>query len=194
MVSAGVGGPGCLNRWNLVQHTDKNGMTHLEVESQLAPDTVPEAPKISDSNKGGILPKLPPIAPPAKHTAEASKIQQKSSGTKKSIFARELENILSKELESRPDKIPRPKKLNSAPGSELNSSLRQRAPALLLQKLDAFDDHNPRSSPATRQPAQPASQRQEEAEQLLWQKPKVRQNLTSLNEGLTFCSEIISLI
>ena len=38
---------GSLNKWNLVQHTDRNGMTHLEVESHAE---VPQAPKISDLN------------------------------------------------------------------------------------------------------------------------------------------------
>ena len=52
-----------LNKWSLIQHTDKNGMTHLEVESQLSPESVPEAPKISDLKNKGPMSKLPPIFP-----------------------------------------------------------------------------------------------------------------------------------
>ena len=96
--------------------------------------------------------KLPPINP--------------SGGGKKSMFAKELENILTKELETRhqsspgppqlgpkpgttqgqaglitdvagrpENKIPRPKRKGGVP-SEMNSSLRQRAPAMFLRKLD----------------------------------------------------------
>ena len=46
-LSVGGGPSGSLNKWNLVQHTDRNGMTHLEVESHAE---VPQAPKISDLN------------------------------------------------------------------------------------------------------------------------------------------------
>ena len=102
--------------------------------------------------------KLPPINPTS------------GGGKKSSLFAKELENILTKELEtrhqsnpgtlppqpgpkpgtitqgqgdaaaasgSRPEnKIPRPKRKGGAGPSEMNSSLRQRAPAMFLRKLD----------------------------------------------------------
>ena len=100
--------------------------------------------------------KLPPINPTS------------GGGKKSSLFAKELENILTKELEtrhqsnpgpsppqpgpkpgtitqgqgdagagSRPEnKIPRPKRKGGGVPSEMNSSLRQRAPAMFLRKLD----------------------------------------------------------
>jgi len=100
--------------WNLVRHTDRNGITHIEVESQRR--------KNGDKDK-------PPIS--VKKPSEKSK------------FAKELESILSKELENR--------RIGSAsPGSTAKiwgprstgepQSLRQRAPALLLRKLDEFEE------------------------------------------------------
>ena len=126
-------------KWNLVQHTDRNGMTHIEVEtsSESGPNSkliVPEAPTMANFKQGkDSTTKLPPI-PSLGATS-------RSSSSKKSMFAKELENILSKELEIRgkkPDsaKLPRPKL--PAPGESL--SLRQRAPALLLRKLDEFEE------------------------------------------------------
>ena len=106
--------------------------------------------------------KLPPINPTS------------GVGKKSSLFAKELENILTKELEtrhqsnpgpspqpgpkpgtitqgqgdaaagSRPEnKIPRPKRKGGAGPSEMNSSLRQRAPAMFLRKLDQVRSLSP---------------------------------------------------
>ena len=172
-----------LNKWSLIQHTDKNGMTHLEVESQLSgPESVvPEAPKISDLKKGGPMSKLPPIFPvPQPPQPKAV------SNNKKSTFTRELETILlSRELEGggrktkeqQPisDKIPRPKKVEQLQQRDhLNLSLRQRTPALLLQKLDTTFEGGKVTAGKQR------SNTREEAEQLLWQKPTVSKLLIVL--------------
>lgn len=104
--------------WNLVRHTDRNGITHIEVESQRRQNSEKEKPPIS-----------------VKKPSEKSK------------FAKELESILSKELENRREG----RGIGSAsPGSTAKiwgprstgepQSLRQRAPALLLRKLDEFEE------------------------------------------------------
>ena len=109
--------------WNLVRHTDRNGITHIEVESQRRQVTGEnETKKIMVNNK-------------------------KSS--EKSKFAKELESILSKELENRRSEGGRGALGSASPGSSAKiwgprstgepQSLRQRAPALLLRKLDEFE-------------------------------------------------------
>ena len=102
------------------------------------------------------------------------------SNNKKSTFTRELETILlSRELEGggrktkeqlQPisDNIPRPKKVEQLQQRDhLNLSLRQRTPALLLQKLDTTFEGGKATAGKQR------SNTREEAEQLLWQKPTV---------------------
>jgi hypothetical protein len=108
--------------WNLVRHTDRNGITHIEVESQRRQQNG-ENEKISVSNK---------------------------KPSEKSKFAKELESILSKELENRRNEGGRNGLGSASPGSSAKiwgprstgepQSLRQRAPALLLRKLDEFEE------------------------------------------------------
>ena len=60
--------------WNLVRHTDRNGITHIEVENQRRQNSGSEAEKV---------------------------LMNKKKPSEKSKFAKELESILSKELENR---------------------------------------------------------------------------------------------
>ncbi len=111
-------------QFSLVQHTDRNGVTHIEVEAQDKEITA------------GIAVRGP-------------------SRQDKSKFAKELENILSKELETRhhhssnaksssSSSSATPQQLrnnaNSGATARESLSLRQRAPALLLKKLDEFEE------------------------------------------------------
>lgn len=109
---------GRLASWSLVHHTDQNGISHIEVESKKL-----QLKSIKDT---------PPI--------------RIKKSTEKSKFARELESILSKELESRREnrgsESASPGLMAKVWGLRSTSepqSLRQRAPALLLRKLDEFE-------------------------------------------------------
>ena len=112
--------------WNLVRHTDRNGITHIEVESQ----------RRQLNGSGSDAEKIMPAS--KKKTSEKSK------------FAKELESILSKELENRRNEGTRSMIGSASPASSSKiwgprsagepQSLRQRAPALLLRKLDEFEE------------------------------------------------------
>ncbi len=190
--------------WNLIQHTDRNGITHIEVESQstkqpmsslsMANTTAAAAAKAT-STPFMSLSNVPTSAAAANDKSSSSSSSSHmgilvrpsvtASKTDKSKFARELENILTKELETRKERVggvgenpgagrlpshhqpkdstsmfippsegsknlllgdspppPAPSgaipRLRATPGESL--SLRQRAPALLLKKLDEFEE------------------------------------------------------
>jgi len=124
-------------KWNLVQHTDKNGVTHIEVES-----TEPTHLVKSRDNEPRSLVSFSPNA--AKFSARGA--NRNSKGLDRSKFAKELESILSSEIKRRDDGNPSDRSDNEGspyprqrpPGESL--SLRQRAPAMLLRKLDEFEE------------------------------------------------------
>lgn len=133
-------------RYSLVQHTDRNGITHIEVEQ-------PKSLMVTDQKMG------PSQQLVAKLRSSRSNVK-KPVASEKSKFAKELESILSKELESR--KVfthTRP------PGESL--SLRQRAPALLLKKLDEFEEK------ANQMWAKAEAEAAEERNKKVWSKPTV---------------------
>ena len=109
--------------WNLVRHTDRNGITHIEVENQRRQNSGSEAEKV---------------------------LMNKKKPSEKSKFAKELESILSKELENRRSEGTRSMIGSASPAASSKiwgprstgepQSLRQRAPALLLRKLDEFEE------------------------------------------------------
>ncbi len=112
---------GAAKNWNLVQHTDRNGVTHIEVESEKKPEVKEESKPHQ--------PQLP---------IKGVKVRPSTAQTPaKSKFALELETILSKELESRKDSK---NELKPNPNMGEPLSLRQRAPAMLLRKLDEFEE------------------------------------------------------
>ena len=124
-------------KWNLVQHTDKNGVTHIEVESSLPTHLVRQR----DSAEPRSLLSFSPPKFSARGIA-------RNSGTKteKSKFAKELESILSTEIKRRDELGSGDRKdgdvisgSRSRPHGE-SLSLRQRAPALLIRKLDEFEE------------------------------------------------------
>lgn len=132
-------------RYSLVQHTDRNGITHIEVEQ-------PKSLMNEQQQKMGPSQQL--VAKLRSSRSNAKKPSEKSK------FAKELESILSKEIESR-------KALNvkvRPPGESL--SLRQRAPALLLRKLDEFEEK------ANAMWAK--AEEQEELNRKIWSKPTAR--------------------
>lgn len=145
--------------WNLVQHTDRNGITHIEVETSKTKANA-EVESSADS------------------MFKVVKVRGQASGaTEKAKFARELENILSKELEARNSKekpeVTKPSKSDekhhrTKTGEPL--SLRQRAPALILSKLDKFEEKASRvwigSSKADHDSEESESSRN------IWSKPK----------------------
>jgi len=169
-------GSGVPQKWNLVQHTDKNGVTHIEVEANteqkyrlshhlvntppsLRHHGIDTKPFLDDSeNQPRSLVSFSP-ASQGKFSAKGG-IGWGKQGDK-SKFAKELESILSTELKRRDDmhtgspriqRTPDPDDDNSGgqtgyrgqatrskpPGESL--SLRQRAPAMLLRKLDEFEE------------------------------------------------------
>ena len=133
-------------RYSLVQHTDRNGITHIEVEQPKSLMSEQQQQKMGPSQQ--LVAKLRSSRSNAKKPSEKSK------------FAKELESILSKEIETRkalPVKV-RP------PGESL--SLRQRAPALLLRKLDEFEEK------ANAMWAK--AEEQEELNRKIWSKPTAR--------------------
>ena len=134
-------------RYSLVQHTDRNGITHIEVEQ-------PKSLMVEQQQQQKMGPSQQLVAKLRSSRSNAKKPSEKSK------FAKELESILSKEIESRkalPVKV-RP------PGESL--SLRQRAPALLLRKLDEFEEK------ANAMWAK--AEEQEELNRKIWSKPTAR--------------------
>ena len=121
-------------KWNLVQHTDKNGMTHIEVESAEKP--LKNNPNLVNirNNSSDILtftPQQKPSNNPKRKSQDRSK------------FAKELEGILS--MSGSGAKTPVDMKTEPVNQRQARSigeplSLRQRAPAMLLKKLEEFDD------------------------------------------------------
>lgn len=128
-------------KWSLVQHTDKNGVTHIEVESSL-PSLVSSrpAPPRDSAEPRSLL-----SFSPAKFSRGGGVAARPAgpANKEKSKFALELESILSNEMKRREDGSAPEKKEGEVqrsrpPGESL--SLRQRAPALLLRKLDEFEE------------------------------------------------------
>lgn len=123
-------------KWNLIQHTDRNGVTHIEVESSCATPLVSQSEFQSESQPKTLI----QLKTPNEKT-DNTKIQS-SKGLDKSKFALELENILSSEIKKRDEKpIENDRKSypKLRPAGE-SLSLRQRAPAILLRKLDEFEE------------------------------------------------------
>ena len=147
------------NRFSLVQHTDRNGITHIEVEqpksyiekasehnqgssSSVIVDSTTNTSSNNTASNTTSVPK--PVMGPSQQLVAKLRSSRSSAGTpgkkpaaasEKSKFAKELESILSKELEARQTEHYR---RTRPPGESL--SLRQRAPALLLRKLDEFEE------------------------------------------------------
>ena len=141
-----------VNKWNLVQHTDKNGVTHIEVEA---------TDKAGSASSGQAGPRLV-TGEPRSLVSFSPQFMARGLVTRpapgqagdRTKFARELESILSSEVKrrggeagqpgARPDSEvgapsqPSPYSRQRTPGESL--SLRQRAPALLLKKLDEFEE------------------------------------------------------
>ena len=134
-------------KWNLVQHTDKNGVTHIEVEStekaissSTNNPTHPHHNLVKNRDLSVAEPRsLVSFSPQflARGLSRPSKNQDRSK------FAKELESILSSKVRegagsgrSEAENSPYSRQRN--PGESL--SLRQRAPAMLLKKLDEFEE------------------------------------------------------
>ena len=223
--------PQLQNRWSLVQHTDKNGVTHIEVESATKSEKKEPA-------SGGHQPQRSPFMsfptsnqeqqPSSVSSSSSTKVikaRQQTMTEKKSQFAKELENILSKELETR--KVERDFQsihaavqhtnstgsqpvlpsttsitISNSPSTNNNSSsnnnsnnskskggaiprvrpngeslsLRQRAPALLLKKLDEFEEKAHRvwakaEAQAEAKALEQAEREREEENRKIWNKP-----------------------
>jgi len=143
-------------RYSLVQHTDRNGITHIEVE-QPKSLMVTTSKEVTDQKMG------PSQQLVAKLRSSRSTAAAKKPSSEKSKFAKELESILSKEIESRKVLT---HNSHRPPGESL--SLRQRAPALLLKKLDEFEE----KANAMWAKAE-AAQAAEENNKKVWNKPTV---------------------
>lgn len=168
--------PGGPQKWNLVQHTDKNGVTHIEVEANLeqkaqlshhlvnTPPCLRQHEGIGDKGSGstGAQPRsLVSFSPSSQGKFSARGGIGMGLKGDKSKFAKELESILSTEIKRRDDQQTvtgnghigpdldedqdsggqagyRGHNRQRPPGESL--SLRQRAPAMLLKKLDAFEE------------------------------------------------------
>ena len=147
---------GQQQKWALVQHTDKNGVTHIEVESTQLPAHLvkpgrAEEPRSLVSFGGGM--------------GGRAMTRNAGKGTNNSKFAKELESILSTEIKRRDEANDASRgpggggvlgegsergggeaagedraysRQQRPPGESL--SLRQRAPAMLLRKLDEFEE------------------------------------------------------
>ena len=123
-------------KWSLVQHTDKNGVTHIEVESSQPSHLVRQR----ETEPRSLL-----SFSPAKFSARGI-TRNSGNKTEKSKFAKELESILSSEIKRRDELLSGDKNETEQlspsrgrpPGESL--SLRQRAPAMLLRKLDEFEE------------------------------------------------------
>ena len=132
-------------KWNLVQHTDKNGVTHIEVEStnKQSSSGVP-AHLVKSSEPRSLVSFSPQFM--------ARRGLSRPGGQDRSKFAKELESILSSEVKrrgdagnSKPDNSNNNNTNNNSPYSRQRTpgeslSLRQRAPAMLLRKLDEFEE------------------------------------------------------
>lgn len=167
---------GGLQKWNLVQHTDKNGVTHIEVEANLdqkgdqSNHLVSTPPILRQTNGIGEKGLLSSGAQPRSLISFSPNNQGKyspasSSGIgmkgERGKFAKELESILSSEMKRRDDSHTvntvsqviselsehhsdngstgfKGQTRQRPPGESL--SLRQRAPAMLLRKLDEFEE------------------------------------------------------
>ena len=153
-------------RYSLVQHTDRNGITHIEVEqpkslmlgSTTSSTAAQSAVSAMPDQKMGPSQQLV-----AKLRSSRSSAASKKPASEKSKFAKELESILSKEIESRKVLT---HQSHRPPGESL--SLRQRAPALLLKKLDEFEE----KANAMWAKAE-AAQAAEENNKKVWNKPTV---------------------
>ena len=155
-------------RWNLVQHTDRNGVTHIEVENHnkaivaAGNKQQPNSLSVITMAKDQTEQQAPVVGIKSRSGGISSKKSEKSK------FAKELESILSKELESRrtsdnvkPGQQQQQQMSSPSTTTVLSSqqpisssgaiprvrpphgeslSLRQRAPALLLRKLDEFEE------------------------------------------------------
>ena len=136
-------------KWNLVQHTDKNGVTHIEVESTEKPSssnssTNPTHPAHHNLVKTRDM----SVAEPRSLVSFSPQflargLSRPSKNQDRSKFAKELESILSSKVREGPasgrseaENSPYSRQRN--PGESL--SLRQRAPAMLLKKLDEFEE------------------------------------------------------
>ena len=136
-----------VNKWSLVQHTDKNGVTHIEVEATDKAGAAPSVPSLVTGEPRSLVSFSPQFM------ARGLTRPAKAPGQDRSKFARELESILSSEVKRRGEAgdragargdtesqggQPSPYSRQRTPGESL--SLRQRAPALLLKKLDEFEE------------------------------------------------------
>ncbi len=129
-------------KWNLVQHTDRNGVTHIEVESSLAAASSSNLVRPGGSRLEANDPPRSIISfSPAKFSARRTPGMGKSS--EKSKFAKELESILSNEIKRRDETGDKKEDGGQERGRRTHGeslSLRQRAPAMLLRKLDEFEE------------------------------------------------------
>ena len=130
------------HKWNLVQHTDKNGVTHIEVEAsdkqqqQQQPTSHLVKPREGREQGRDQEPRsLLSFSP--QFSGRGGK-GRPGKGPDRSKFARELESILSTEVKKRAEGEASPYSRQRTPGESL--SLRQRAPAMLLKKLDEFEE------------------------------------------------------
>jgi hypothetical protein len=111
------------NKWNLVQHTDRNGVTHIEVEATNgsggsgSSNNITHLVKrigVSETGNGSTDPlplrslgnfppasKIPPVAAASSSSSTSGIGSRWSAKTEKSKFAKELETILSTELRRR---------------------------------------------------------------------------------------------
>ena len=141
-------------KWNLVQHTDKNGVTHIEVESSQqqppASHLVTGAASPGSQQPRSLVTFSPQFLARGRGAlggvgGVAPRPGKQQDRTK---FAKELETILSGEVRRRGEADTRDTKPESARVPEPTAhgraqeslSLRQRAPALLLRKLDEFEE------------------------------------------------------
>ena len=141
-------------KWSLVQHTDKNGVTHIEVESAEPGQQPGPANLVKPAGRESEPRSLVSFSPsPAAGKFAARGLGR--TGKAGSNFAKELESILSTEMKRREEggwggaragergeaeaSSPRPATARQRPPGE-SLSLRQRAPAMLLRKLDEFEE------------------------------------------------------
>ena len=90
-----------VNKWNLVQHTDKNGVTHIEVE---ATDKAGAASNVTGPGPGPRLVTGEPrslVSFSPQFMARGLVRPAPGQGQDRSKFARELESILSSEVKRR---------------------------------------------------------------------------------------------
>ena len=121
-------------KWSLVQHTDKNGVTHIEVEASDKQQAASHLVKPREGGREGEARSLLSFSPQFSGRGKG----KAGKGPDRSKFARELESILSSEVKKRSEGEASPYSRQRTPGESL--SLRQRAPAMLLKKLDEFEE------------------------------------------------------